>query len=153
MNAAKWRILDDAAVAAIQNSTSGEELRGAASPMVVPFGPMGGETVWQIGVRASSGENVQLRFCDGSGARIGLHAHGTPIASNHGIHGNAIRPLEFYGSRTNQDSDEAPAGHVIYFAPRNEDSVGVLDTTTSTFSTISTTSAGVMNRGRGSRRL
>ena len=34
-------------------------------------------------------------------------------------------------------------GTSVFFGPNNEDNVGVLDTTTSTFSTIDTTAAGV----------
>ena len=36
----------------------------------------------------------------------------------------------------------------VVFAPVNEDNVGVLDTTTSTFSTIDTTAAGVTADGK-----
>ena len=38
----------------------------------------------------------------------------------------------------------AIVGSKVYFAPRNEDSVGVVDTTTNTFSTIDTSAAGVI---------
>ena len=37
----------------------------------------------------------------------------------------------------------AAVGNSVFFAPTNEDNVGVLDTTTSTFSTIDTAAAGV----------
>ena len=47
------------------------------------------------------------------------------------------------GTAESKYSGAAAVGTTVFFAPYNEETVGVLDTTTSSFSTIGTTAAGV----------